>query len=120
MKATRLTMLFVKDVELLQHDPKMQYKFNRFMVFFWLVQMPIILILLLWFNKFWIIIALVYVTEISLWALVEGHFGNMSSAIAAINTTAKVDDILEDTSSLTPVQSPQATRAVWNVPDTDE
>lgn len=98
IKASHVAMLLVKDIELLEHDPKIQYKFNRFMVWFWLWQMPVIFILLIWLNRFWLTIALVYVTEISLWALVEGHFGNMSAAIAATNTTIEVNSDLPDQS----------------------
>lgn len=78
-----MLMLVTKEIHTLEYDPQAQYTFNLYCLWFFLIQMPIVLVLLAIFNKFWIAISIVYVAEISIWALVATHFGAMSAALAA-------------------------------------
>lgn len=96
-------MLLAKDISALEYDPKAQYRFNRSMVVLWMINMPAVPILHWLVPHVWVQIEFIYVTEISLWALVEGHFGNMSSSLAAIKamevtkaTAGTITDISED------------------------
>lgn len=99
-------MLLVKEVELLEHEPDVQYRFNRACLIFFLIQMPLMIALLILWPKAWLAIGLIYCTEISQWSLVATHLGNMISAISAHNareavrnTTTKVDtvaDVVDD------------------------
>lgn len=83
MSFKHLRLLVTKDIDKLEHDPKAQYTFNLWALWIWLVQMPLVLVLLLFFNRFWIQISVVYIAEASVWALVATHFGAMSAALAA-------------------------------------
>jgi hypothetical protein len=96
LKATPLMMILFKDVQLLEHDPKAQYKFNRVSLIFWLVNMPLVIVLEVLFPSFWLKISVMYLIQASLWALVATHFGAMSAALAANNTTATVNDAAGD------------------------
>lgn len=82
-KQKALWMLVRRDIHDLEYSPAAQYKFNRFWAIFWALQMPAVLILLFIFPRFWAAIAIVYVTEASLWANFATHFSGMSSALAA-------------------------------------
>ena len=83
MNLRHLKLLITKDIDKLEHDPQAQYIFNLWALWIWLVQMPLVLVLLLFFNRFWIQISVVYIAEASVWALVATHFGAMSAALAA-------------------------------------
>lgn len=104
-------MFVVKDIRLMEHDPQTQYKFNKFWATFWFMQMPLVILLAIKFSHFWVEISVMYFTQASLWANFATHFSGMSSAIAATDTREKVEDILEDTSALTPDQSLQLSTA---------
>lgn len=80
-----LRLLLAKDLHSLEYDPTAQFKANRWFVKFWLAQMPLVIPLILLFPRWWLQISLVYLVEISLWALVSTHFGGMSAALAAGN-----------------------------------
>ncbi len=83
MSLRHLKLLVTTDIDKLEHDPKAQYTFNLWALWIWLVQMPVVLILLIFFDHFWIQISVVYIAEASVWALVATHFGAMSAALAA-------------------------------------
>lgn len=78
-----IKMMLTKEIYTLEYDPQAQYSFNLWCLWFWLAQMPVVLLLLVFFNRFWLIISIMYVAEISLWALVATHFGAMSAALSA-------------------------------------
>lgn len=78
-----LKMMFSTELHKLEYDPRTQYKFNLWCAWIWLVQMPLVAIVLIMFNKFWVQISIFYVAEASVWALVATHFGAMSSSLAA-------------------------------------
>lgn len=76
-------MMVTGEIHHLEYDPQAQYTFNLWCMWIWLVQMPLVAILLVLFNKFWVEISIFYVAEASVWALVATHFGAMSAALAA-------------------------------------
>lgn len=96
LKATPLMMVLFKDVNLLEHDAGTQYKFNRWWAIFWLLQMICLPVFILTWNTLWLKIDFFYVTEASLWANFSTHFGAMSSALAARNTSKTVADVADD------------------------
>lgn len=76
-------MILFKDVNLLEHDPESQYKFNRFWAITWsLCILTVPFIPILYQHNLGTLI----VIEVSLWANFASHFGNMSSALAAMNS----------------------------------
>lgn len=83
-------MMVTGSVHNLEYDPQAQYAFNRWCMWIWLVQMPLVAIALLVFNKFWVAISIFYVAEASVWALVATHFGAMSAALAAKHQDTQV------------------------------
>jgi hypothetical protein len=88
-KATPPIMLLMKDVNLLEHDASTQYKFNRF----WAIVWGILMIALVFFPELYAhSISALIITEVSLWANFATHFGAMSSALAAKNTTRTLTD----------------------------
>lgn len=87
-KQKTVLLMLKRDIHQLEYDPETQYRFHFWATWFWLLNMPLILILLICFPKFWLLIALVYITEISLWALVATYLGAMSAALAAKQQTA--------------------------------
>lgn len=95
-----LLLLLKRDIHQLEYDPATQYRFHFWATWFWLFNMPLVLVLLICFQKFWLLIALVYITEISLWALVATHLGAMSAALAAKplspDTTKQVPTALKE------------------------
>ena len=93
LKATPLMMVLFKDVNLLEHDPGSQYKFNRFWAFVWfscIIAVPFMP------RLYGHNIGTLIIIEVSLWANFASHFGNMSSALAAMNTTKTVLDVADD------------------------
>jgi hypothetical protein len=98
LKATPLFMFLLKDVDKLEHDAQSQYRFNRFWAIFWFGQM-FLLPLLVWVApKIWMGIEFFYITEASLWANFATHFGAMSGALAAMNTTERLSDQVDEVS----------------------
>lgn len=93
IKANPLIMFLFKDIDLLEHDARSQYKFNRFFAILWFVVM-----IGLPFDKglYAHSISALIITEVSLWANFATHFSGMSSALAASNTSRTVDNIAED------------------------
>lgn len=89
MSLRHLKLLVTKDIHELEYDPQAQYSFNRWCLWIWLIQMPLVAIALVWFNRFWVQISIFYVAEASVWALVATHFGAMSAALAAKQQTNK-------------------------------
>jgi hypothetical protein len=86
-------MVLFKDVNLLEHDPNSQYKFNRFWALTWFITIVAIpFIPKLYAHS----VSALIITEISLWANFASHFGNMSSALAAMNTSKTVADVADD------------------------
>lgn len=91
-KATPPIMLLMKDISLLEHDAATQYSFNRFWAIFWGGMM----FALLFFPDLYAhSISALIITEVSLWANFATHFGAMSSALAAKNTTKTLTDASE-------------------------
>lgn len=84
-KMLHIKMLLVKDIQKLEYDAQAQYHFNLYCAWFFLIQMPIAVALLIWLNSLWIIISIAYLAELSIWALVATHFGNMSAVLAREN-----------------------------------
>lgn len=82
-------MLFTKEIHKLEYDPQTQYTFNLWCMWIWLVQMPLVALALIFFNRFWVQISIFYVAEASVWALVATHFGAMSASLAAKNQSNK-------------------------------
>jgi cobalamin biosynthesis protein CobD/CbiB len=93
LKATPLMMILFKDVNLLEHDAATQYKFNRFWAFVWGSSIVCILFVPKLYAHS---ISVLLVQEISLWANFATHFGAMSAALAANNTSTKVSYIAEN------------------------
>lgn len=84
-----IRMFLTTELRKLEYDPQAQYKFNLYCAWFWLLQMPIVLVMLIWLNKWWIAISVFYIAEASVWALVATHFGAMSAALAAHKESEK-------------------------------
>lgn len=90
LKATPVIMILFKDVNLLEHDPESQYKFNRFWALLWftaIICLPFVP------SAYAHSISVLIIEEVSLWANFASHFGNMSSALAAMNTSKTVKNI---------------------------
>lgn len=89
-------MFIYKDVHKLEHDASSQYRFNRFWASIWFCTMIAIpCIPSLYAHN----ISALIITEVSLWANFATHFGSMSSALAAMNTTktvSNIDDNVDD------------------------
>lgn len=83
MKHIHLRMMLTNRIHTLEYNPQAQYTFNLWCMWIWLVQMPLVAVLLFVFNQFWVAISIFYVAEASVWALVATHFGAMSAALAA-------------------------------------
>lgn len=96
LRATPVAMIILKDINHLEHDASSQYRFNRFWAILWFVTMITIPgVPKLYAHS----ISALIITEISLWANFATHFGAMSAALAAINTTKSVTDDLSDVAS---------------------
>lgn len=80
-------MLLIKDIRLLEYNPHVQYKVNRGMLIFFALNMPVCIILQFFFPKLWLQISVTYLVQISIFALIEGFFGNMSAALAAFHAS---------------------------------
>lgn len=90
LKATAPIMLLMKDISLLEHDAQSQYKFNRT----WAIVWGITMVILPFFPSLYgSAVSALLIQEISLWANFATHFGAMSSALAAVNTTKTVADV---------------------------
>ena len=86
-------MFFKRDVIKLEHDPEAQYKFNRLWAIIWFLTMVgIPFIPTLYAHQ----ISALLIQEISLWANFATHFGAMSAALAAMQTSKTVQDISQD------------------------
>jgi cobalamin biosynthesis protein CobD/CbiB len=90
LKATPPIMLLMKDISMLEHDAATQYKFNRFWAIFWGGMMICLVFFPSLYNGN---VSAFIITEVSLWANFATHFGAMSSALAASNTTKTVRDV---------------------------
>lgn len=86
LRATLPIMFIMKDVDHLEHDPKSQYRFNRF----WAIAWGVVLIGLPFFPTLYAhTISALIIQEISLWANFATHFGAMSAALAASNNRSE-------------------------------
>ena len=88
-----IVMFFVRDLDKLENDAATQYSFNRFWAVIWfcaIVAVPFIP------RLYTHDIGVLIIIEISLWANFATHFGAMSSALAARNTSKTVKNISED------------------------
>lgn len=83
----------VKDIRMLEHDADSQYKFNRFWAIVWALAM-MTMIIPLWPHSLQAFVQLL-ILEVSLWANFATHFGAMSAALAAKNTTKTLSDTSE-------------------------
>ena len=83
--------VITKDIKKLEYNPQAQYTFNLWCMWFWFWNMPLIAVLLIWFNQFWMQISIFYVAEASVWALVATHFGAMSASLAAFQNPTSSD-----------------------------
>mgnify|MGYP006921374032 CR=1 FL=1 len=91
--ASHWRMMVTGEVHKLEYDPQAQYTFNLWCMWIWLAQMPLVAILLVFLNKFWVEISIFYVAEASVWALVATHFGAMSAALAAFHQDNQVQQV---------------------------
>ena len=99
IKATTPWMLIIKDIRLLEHDAASQYRFNRTCAIIWAGAM-LALLIPLWPHNLQAFVQLL-ILEVSLWANFATHFGAMSAALAAKNTTrvlGDTSDVVEDIS----------------------
>jgi hypothetical protein len=86
-----LLMLLRRDVHQLEYDPAMQYRFHFALTWFWFLTMVALpFVPVLWGHT----LPALVVQEISLWANFATHFGSMSSALAAQQTTRIPTDTL--------------------------
>lgn len=93
IKANPLMMFLFKDIGLLEHDARSQYKFNRFWAIVWFMALVAIPFLPRLYGHD---VGTMLVLEVSLWANFATHFSGMSSALAAVNTTQTVTDMSDD------------------------
>ena len=94
VKSVSPRIFFIKDINRLEHDPVAQYKFNRFWAAIWFMSM-IGLLYPLWPHNIQTFTSLL-ILEVSLWANFATHFGAMSAALAAMNTSQRVENISDD------------------------
>lgn len=92
--------LLKKDITELEYNAKAQYKFNRAATVFWLCNMPLVVVLDAHFYKWWIQISVMYLVQVSLWALVATHFGAMSAALAADNNGSTIKAVAENVADI--------------------
>ena len=93
VKSISPRVFFIKDINRLEHDAVAQYKFNRFWAAIWfctLITIPFVPTL--YAHS----VSVLIVQEVSLWANFATHFGAMSGALAAMNTSKRVNDISDD------------------------
>jgi hypothetical protein len=109
LRATPPVMFILKDVNHLEHDPRSQYRFNRFWALLWglgIITIP-------FFPTLYAhTISALIIQEISLWANFATHFGAMSAALAAGNAASSakdVDAIAELTERMDEISSLQTT-----------
>lgn len=92
-KATPPIMLLMKDMRLLEHDAQTQYRFNRFWAILWGFTILIIPFIPAAYAHS---VSALIIQEISLWANFATHFGAMSAALAAENTTRAATDVTKE------------------------
>jgi len=96
-RATPPVMFILKDVQHLEHDPHSQYRFNRF----WALMWGIGIIVIPFFPTLYAhTLSALIIQEISLWANFATHFGAMSAALAASNTTQDVRAMSDDLNTM--------------------
>lgn len=100
-RATPPVMFILKDVRHLEHDPHSQYKFNRFWAIIWFVTIIAAAIALWPSNRTQFVQLLIL--EVSLWANFATHFGAMSAALAASNTSQDTKEMAEDLDTMAKV-----------------
>lgn len=84
-------MFIRRDVHQLEYDPAMQYRFHFALTWFWFLTMVALpFVPVLWGHT----LPALVVQEISLWANFATHFGAMSAALAAQQTTQIPTDTL--------------------------
>ena len=84
MKLTHPSLMMVTtDIHNLEYDAKTQYKFHRTWAILWFITMLIVP----FFSSLRASIAALLILEASLWANFATHFGGMSAALAAKDTT---------------------------------
>jgi len=79
-----LVMMFRRDIHRLEYDPFAQYRFHFVLTWFWflsMIRLPLVP------KLYDYDLPALIIQEISLWANVATHFGAMSAAIAAKQTT---------------------------------
>lgn len=74
-------------------NARTQFRFHLFMGVFWVVQMPLIVILVIFYPYEWLEIGVIYIAEVSVWSVVATHLGGMSSALAAITSDTVEEDV---------------------------
>lgn len=82
--------LITRDIRHLEHDATSQYRFNRFWATIWGISMAAVVVPL-WPHSLNAFVQLL-ILEVSLWANFATHFGAMSAALAAMNTSKTLDD----------------------------
>ena len=78
-----LVMLVTNDIRALEYNAKTQYKFHRAWAIFWFATMLVVP----FFSTLRTSIPALLILEASLWANFATHFGGMSAALAAKDTT---------------------------------
>jgi hypothetical protein len=99
LRATPPLMLLMKDINNLEHDAASQYKFNRF----WAILWSLVMVGVPFIPELRHPLLSLLIMEASLWANFATHFGAMSAALAAMNTSQTVqhaagaiDDLSDD------------------------
>lgn len=122
--------LLKKDINDLEYNAKAQYKFNRAATCFWIINMPTVVVLDVYFRREWLQISVMYLVQVSIWSLVATHFGAMSASLAADNgktgmleLNQDIDDISEDIDDIHDTVAPDSVEPtlqghpeVWSLP----
>jgi hypothetical protein len=66
-----------------ENDPKFQVKFNKFFLYFWLLNMPLVTAVFFLLPGVWAAVSIFYLVQLSLWALVATHYGAVSASEAS-------------------------------------
>ncbi len=75
-------------VDRLQYDHEAQIRFHRWAIVFWLANIPVATVLLVFFPSAWTKIAVFYVLLLSLYANADTDYDAMSAAEAALHAQA--------------------------------
>lgn len=122
IKSVSFRVFFVKDINKLEHDAVAQYKFNRFWAAIWFLAMIPVIEEVIRAILAWRLPALTQylILLVSLWANFATHFGAMSGALAAMNTSKTVNDISDDIDDIhEAVADPDPLPNTWNLEVSD-